>query len=67
AEQKEMFGAAVSKLPYIECAEGNGQSDVCTKAGVVSYPTWIAPSGEKKLGTQTFQELADFSGCALAK
>ncbi len=62
-EQKEMFGGAESKLTYIECAVGQGQSQICTKAGIVSYPTWVNAQGEKQLGALSFKQLADFSGC----
>lgn len=62
-DQKELFGGAVSQLPYVECAAGNGQSELCTKAGVEGYPTWINAKGEKLTGVQSFEQLADFSGC----
>ena len=67
AEQKAMFGGAVSKLPYVECADGSGQTAECTKAGIEGYPTWVNAKGEKLTGAHSFQELADFSGCVLAK
>jgi hypothetical protein len=43
-EQKRMFGASASRLPYIECSPSGRnapQSPTCRRAGVMSYPTWI--------------------------
>lgn len=65
--QKELFGGAADKLPYVECVVGNDQAKVCTDAGVEGYPTWINAKGEKKTGEQSFEALAAFSGCILQK
>jgi thiol-disulfide isomerase/thioredoxin len=65
--QKELFGGAVEKLPYVECAVGGGQAKVCEDAGVEGYPTWINAKGEKISGAQSFEELATFSGCKFQK
>jgi uncharacterized membrane protein/glutaredoxin len=43
-EQKRLFGASASRLPYIECSPAGPntpQSPSCNSAGVRSYPTWI--------------------------
>jgi uncharacterized membrane protein len=43
-EQKRIFGASASRLPYVECSPAgrNGpQSPSCTRAGIQTYPTWI--------------------------
>jgi uncharacterized membrane protein len=43
-QQKELFGVAAKRLPYIECSpEGQGtpQAQVCKDANIESYPTWI--------------------------
>ena len=43
-EQKRLFGASASRLPYIECSPAGRnapQSPSCSRAGVRSYPTWI--------------------------
>jgi glutaredoxin len=43
-EQKRLFGASASRLPYIECSPGGRntpQSPSCNRAGVRSYPTWV--------------------------
>jgi uncharacterized membrane protein len=52
-EQKEIFGAAARRLPYIECAtgpQGSPQADACRAAAIRSYPTWI-------IGGQRFEEV----------
>ena len=43
-EQKRLFGASASRLPYIECSPAGPntpQSPSCNRAGVQSYPTWV--------------------------
>ena len=64
-EQKRLFGASASRLPYIECAPGgpNGpQSRSCSAAGVRSYPTWII-NGRATVGeVLSLAQLADASG-----
>ncbi|MSO30475.1 MAG: vitamin K epoxide reductase family protein [Acidobacteria bacterium] len=43
-EQKRLFGASASRLPYIECSpagQNAPQSPSCNSAGIESYPTWI--------------------------
>ena len=65
--QKDLFGGAAEKLPYIECAVGNGQARVCEEAGIEGYPTWVNAKGEKLSGEQSFEALAEFSGCVFNK
>jgi uncharacterized membrane protein len=43
-EQKRLFGASASRLPYIECSpagQNTPQAPSCNRAGIQSYPTWI--------------------------
>ena len=43
-EQKRLFGASVSRLPYIECSPNGPNTPPlrsCTAAGVQNYPTWV--------------------------
>ena len=43
-EQKRLFGASASRLPYIECSPAGAntpQAPSCSRAGVQSYPTWV--------------------------
>lgn len=64
-DQKEMFGASVSLLNYIECStpDGSSQTEVCDKAGIEVYPTWGLPNGELIKGVVTLKDLANQSGC----
>jgi len=69
-EQKRLFGASASRLPYIECnvAGPNApQSAACNRAGVRTYPTWVI-NGRAIVGqVLSLAELAEatgFSGAA---
>lgn len=61
-EQKALFGDAAKDLPYVECdPKGmNARPDLCEKAGVKSFPTWVL-GDKRREGVQTPQALADFS------
>lgn len=63
-EQKELFGASVHRLPYVECSPGGGrapQAGICNAAGVQVYPTWFI-NGQRYEGVLSLQELARMSG-----
>jgi uncharacterized membrane protein/glutaredoxin len=64
-EQKRIFGASASRLPYIECSPGGPnapQSGACTRAGVQTYPTWVI-NGRATVGeVLTLAQLAAASG-----
>jgi uncharacterized membrane protein/glutaredoxin len=64
-EQKRLFGASASRLPYIECnlAGPNApQSSTCSRAGVQTYPTWVI-KGRRIVGqVLSLAELADATG-----
>ncbi len=64
-EQKRLFGASVSRLPYIECSpagQNAPQSPSCDRAGIQSYPTWII-NGRAYVGqVLTLAELASATG-----
>lgn len=66
-EQKSMFGRSADLLPYTECSmpDGRTQTEVCTTAGVTSYPTWEFADGSRLSGTQPLSVLAEHSGCVL--
>lgn len=63
ATQKDYFGGAVSRIPYVECdPEGlRTQADICQQAGITAYPTWIIEDGYY-LGAQPLGKLARLSG-----
>jgi hypothetical protein len=63
-DQMKLFGkTAYPLLPYVECAQDgkNSQTDLCSKAGIQGFPTWII-KGQTYEGTQTLQNLAVVSG-----
>ena len=69
-ETKADFGASFKYVPYVECLENTKQ---CLDLGIQGYPTWIIPSkgsgqvldGEKLVGYQGLEKLAEASGCKL--
>lgn len=65
--QKNAFGKSFKHVPYQECStpDGKGQLQVCTDAGIESYPTWIFADGSKVVGQQSFTTLAQKTSCQL--
>jgi hypothetical protein len=61
--QKQMFGGAGSRLPYVECDPRgtDARPDLCQAAGVRAYPTW-AIGGQKIEGEVSPTDLARLSG-----
>ena len=65
-EQKRLFGNSDKKLPYVECSNPDRtQNQTCKDADITSYPTWEFADGTRITGAQSFQTLADATGCAL--
>jgi protein-disulfide isomerase len=62
-EQKQAFGDAASRLPYVECDPrgAEGRPDLCQAAGVRAYPTWVI-GGQKLEGAVSPAELGRLSG-----
>ncbi|QNJ07023.1 hypothetical protein SynMEDNS5_02326 [Synechococcus sp. MEDNS5] len=63
--QGRLFGEAVTKLPYVECAKPKElpiQAAACKTAKIRAYPTWILPTGERREGVQSLEELQVWSG-----
>ncbi|MGE3268638.1 MAG: vitamin K epoxide reductase family protein [Chloroflexota bacterium] len=60
--QKQMFGAAASRLPYVECDPrgANAQPAACQAAGVRAFPTWVI-NGQKLEGEVSVSDLARLS------
>ncbi len=59
--QKELFGDTIEEIEFVDC---DLNKDLCSMAGVTAYPTWII-NGEKHLGTQPLQTLAQLTECTL--
>jgi hypothetical protein len=60
--QKKEFGSAFKYVNYVECPEN---TKLCTEKGIESFPTWMTESGQKLVGEQSFEKLAEISGCQL--
>jgi hypothetical protein len=64
--QKKQFGDAFKKVTYVECAipgDSRGQTQACKDQNIEGYPTWIFQDGSRVSGEQTFETLAEKSGC----
>jgi uncharacterized membrane protein len=62
-QQKDLFGTAAFRLPYIECSPvyGQPQTAECNAQNIKTYPTWVYK--DKRLeGVLTLKELADLTG-----
>ncbi len=66
-EQKKLFGASASLLPYIECStpDAKGQTQICKDKAITGYPTWIFADGSRMSGVLSFADLSQKSGCPL--
>ncbi len=60
--EKALFGASFRYVGYVECTQ---DVDKCTAAGIQAFPTWKYPDGTTYVGTQSLEQLAAESGCAL--
>lgn len=62
-KQKELFGQAADRVPYIECAPNfpNAQPELCRQKNIEGYPTWEI-KGSMYSGLRSLNELADLSG-----
>ena len=69
AKQQKMFGDSydiiVSKGVYIECdARGkNPKPELCLEKNVQKYPDWEFSNGERLVGVQELEILAEKGGC----
>ena len=69
AKQKKMFGSSYdiveSRGVYVECdARGkNPQSQLCLDKKVTKYPDWEFSNGERLVGVQELEILAEKAGC----
>ena len=63
-QQKELFGEAAKRLPYIECstgAQGTPQTTECSSRGIKTYPTWFI-NGQRYEEVMTQTRLAQLTG-----
>lgn len=58
-EQKDKFGDSFKYVDYVNCSENR---DKCLTQGIETVPTWII-DGNKIVGVQELEELAEKSGC----
>lgn len=65
--QKKMFGSSKEYLPYVECSDTDGQSQlqICKDAGIGGYPTWKFADGSQLEGEVPFETLAEKTQCVL--
>ena len=65
--QKKLFGSSWDKVNYVECSlpNGNGQTEICKKEGIVSYPVWKFADGKEISGQLSLEQLGSFTGCDL--
>lgn len=65
--QKKEFGNAFDFVNYVECSApgSRSMSTECRDAGIEGYPTWEFGDGSRAAGSQTFEYLAQQSGCEL--
>jgi uncharacterized membrane protein/glutaredoxin len=62
-QQKELFGASVKRIPYVECSPGGPQgpsASICKEKNITTYPTWII-NGQRYTGVQTLDALAQLT------
>ena len=67
-QQKDMFGGAARRLPYVECsmgAQGSPQTAECRNARITTYPTWEI-NGKRYEEVLTPLRLAELTGFDLA-
>lgn len=58
-EQKDKFGDSFKHVNYVNCSKNR---DKCLNEGIETVPTWII-DGEKFVGVQELEELANKAGC----
>ncbi len=65
--QKEMFGNSWRLMDYVECSlpGGQGETAICTQAGITSYPTWVFKDGSENIGAMSFDQLGQKTNCSL--
>ena len=59
--QKKLFGDSFQYINWVDCDK---ESAKCNEAGIQGYPTWVI-NGNNYPGEQTFERLAQLSGCPI--
>lgn len=65
--QMELFGEdGASRVDHLECSNPgeHDQRQICSRADIASYPTWVFPDGTRLSGVQDLGTLAERAGCA---
>lgn len=66
--QKTLFRGSSKFLPYVECSTPDRQqTPECREKKIEGYPTWIFADGSRAVGTQSLEQLAEKTGCALPR
>lgn len=60
--EKNRFGEAFRYINYVECLS---EPRRCVDQGINSVPTWLLANGQKLVGEQGLEKLAQASGCPL--
>lgn len=63
-QQKDLFGEAAKRLPYVECStggQGTPQTSECSSRGIKTYPTWFI-NGQRYEEVLTQTRLAALTG-----
>ncbi len=66
-QQKREFGKSFKFVDNVECSLPNrgGQTELCKKEEITSYPTWEFQDGERAVGVFSLRKLAEKAGCEL--
>ena len=64
-EQKEMFGASIKYVPYVECATKGSRemAPECKAAGAKNFPSWQFNGGALREGVLSIEDLSARSAC----
>lgn len=60
ADQKKLFGEEFKNVPFVDCDK---DKEICVKAGITGYPTWVDATGKLFPGKMSLERLATISWC----
>ncbi len=61
-KEKANFGSSFKFVPYVECTL---EPKKCVENKIEATPTWVLPNGQRLIGYQGLEKLAQISGCPL--